>query len=201
MIHGPIDRPSFLAPLAVLALAIVTVASGPNIATAAAPAEDTVTKAGLSLVVPPGSEITASTLDTGVEVIAITRGEEVCLVTVYPKRIRIGRALSVHVDELSRHIKKTAIADSLNVKPFKMRLFRRWRSAKLIDYKERVAGKDKRSQAHVVAGETRGRIVVVSWSAPRAGIARAFSPDLIRTLRNAKDRRKARRKSRKARRK
>jgi len=150
----------------------------------AARAEDQRDISGLRLTLPAGVEVTTKEVDEGVEVVAITRGEEVLLLTVYRKWKPPQKALEVTLEELTKHVRKTALKDSVTVKRVKMRLFNKWRSARRIDYVLKVGKIERKMQAHVVAGPSRGRTVVASWNAPRRGIAMAFSPDVIRKLRS-----------------
>lgn len=135
--------------------------------------------AGLTIPIPPGAEVTTRSLSDKVDVVAITRGSEVLLLTIYRAKISATRALETTVDELAEQVRATAIADSIRVTTTRIRMFKRKRAAKRLDYAFKVGGNDKKMQAFVVAARARGRVVVASWNAPRRDMSAAFSPKVV----------------------
>lgn len=135
--------------------------------------------AGLRISVPKGAEVTTRQLGEKVDVVAITRGSEVLLLTVYRTRISAKRALETTVEELTQQVRKTATPNSIRIKSSRIRMLKRLRAAKKLDYAFKVAGNDKTMQAVVVAAKVGRRVVVASWNATRREMSTAFSPQVI----------------------
>lgn len=137
------------------------------------------TLAGLELTIPDEAEATAKRLEEGVEVIAVTHGDEVLLITIYSgkKAPRAKAALSTHRDEIERKVPDEAAKD-LKSRTQRQRMLGRWRPGFEITWHQ---GEDKHV-ARVTSARKRGLTIVAAWTRPWKGLTKAFSPAVVKSI-------------------
>jgi len=141
--------------------------------------------AGLRLVVPPRGEVTERALPGGkgaeARVVAVTRDDEVLLLTLYRGRRapKTAKALAAHLEELDRALAKVAVPGTVRGRDQRVRLMGRWARGHALTFRKRVGGAERTWEAVVAAARKRGVTVVVAWMAPR-GPGR-FAPTTAKT--------------------
>ena len=149
------------------------------------PTRGAVEIAGLRLRVPPRAEVTERALPGGehveARVVAVTRDDEVLLLTVYRGRRppKPAKALATHLEELDRALGKVAVPGSLRGRAQRVRLMGRWARGHALTFRKRVAGREVSWEAGLAAARRGSVTVVAAWMAPR-GPGR-FAPLTVKT--------------------
>ena len=139
---------------------------------------------GLQFEAPDEAEVTRHTLNDTADAIAITRGEEGLVLTVYQgkKAPTAARALKTHLAELEARLVKGTVKHSLEVAKEARKLLGRRSRGRFLSYRKHYAGGERAYVAHLNARRTRGLTVVTLWSAPAAANQGHFSPALLTSL-------------------
>jgi len=154
-------------------------------ATPAPPTEHRV--AGLQFFAPVNADVTRHTLTKRADAVAITRGAEVLVITVYgSKPPNIRRALRTHLEELERRLIKHAAANSLQTRRARIKFMKRRVVGRTITYRRSVESRVINMTASVVARRVKGRTIVATWTAPVVPGKTRFSPALVAGLSLAK---------------
>lgn len=136
------------------------------------------TAAGVAFDVPEGAEVTEQEgLPEGVQVVAITHGDEVLLLTVYrgeraPKQ---KAALTAHVEELERQVSGAAPVEARTIW---RRLLGKSREGREIRYRDRERG----HVATVLAAARNGTTLVAAWTTPEGQRGKGFSWALVKEI-------------------
>ena len=130
--------------------------------------------AGLAFDAPKGAEVTEQSAKPGVTVLAITRGDEILLITVYSGQKAPGvlKARAVHIEEVER---KFANSGAPKLGKERIKMFKRNRDIWTMSH-----GPDaRRRKVRVLALQRMKLTVVATWSTP-AGMTP--SKGFVRTL-------------------
>ena len=154
-------------------------------AAAVKPQGGTVELGGLRLKIPPRAEVTERPLpggkDTQARVIAVTRDDEVLLLTVYHGRRppKPAKALATHLEEVDRALAKVAVPGTVRGRDQRVRFMGRWARGHALTYRKRVGGVETSWEAVVAAVRRRGVTVVAAWMARRG--PERFAPKTVKT--------------------
>lgn len=133
--------------------------------------------AGLVFEAPAAAEVTERALETGPQVVALTVGDEVLLLTIYRGETAPSdkKALTVHLDEVERALQGEA---QTRTTPLWRRLLGRRSKGWEVAYRRG----DVEWVARLLARRRGGLTVVAAWTSPRSALRTSFVPATLASL-------------------
>ncbi len=139
--------------------------------------------AGIQFFAPADADVTRHTLTTRADAVAVTRGAEVLVITLYTRNPpSVRRALRTHLEELEKRLIKRAVANTMRTRRARIKFMKRRVVGRTITYRRSVEGRKLEVTATVVARRVQGRTVVATWTARVTEGQPLFSPRLVAGL-------------------